>query len=332
MLGHRGHGEVDHQGDLEPDRPQEAHRRADDALDRRGVGRDDRRRPERPGDLRRVGLVVPAQERGDGTGVGEVDQELAGGRLVDLEEVADLVDRAAVGGRDGLDRRVPSSGTSGRLGAGADLGPLAVGRVAARLALDDHVLADRRRDHELVRAVAADRAALGLDDHVGDAAAVEDPAVGLVHRVVAGVELRHVGVEAVGVLHQELASPQDAEAGAGLVAELRLDLVEGDRQLLVRLDEVADQVGDDLLVRRPERHRLVAADGQLHQEVAVRLEPARLLPELDRLQGGHQQLERAGGVHLLADQPDDLAEHPEPQRQIRIGPRAELADHPRAEQ
>ena len=105
-----------------------------------------------------------------------------------------------------------------------------------------------------MRAVAADRAALGLDDDVGDAAAVEDPAVGLVHRVVAGVELLDVGVEAVGVLHQELAGPQDPEPGAGLVAELGLDLVERDRQLLVRPDQVADDVGDDLLVGRPERH------------------------------------------------------------------------------
>ena len=69
---------------------------------------------------------------------------------------------------------------------------------------------------------------------VGEAAAVEDPAIGLVHRVVARVELLDVGVEAVGVLHQELAGPDDAEPRPGLVAELGLDLVEGDRQLLVR--------------------------------------------------------------------------------------------------
>ena len=36
---------------------------------------------------------------------------------------------------------------------------------------------------------------------------------------------------------------------------------------------------------------VVAADGQLHQEVAEGLVPARLLPELDRLQGRHQQLD-----------------------------------------
>ena len=41
----------------------------------------------------------------------------------------------------------------------------------------------------------------------------------------------------------------------------------------------------DFLVGRPERHVVVAADGELHKEVAVRLVPARLFPELDRLQG-----------------------------------------------
>jgi hypothetical protein len=40
-----------------------------------------------------------------------------------------------------------------------------------------------------------------------------------------------IGMEAVGVLHQELARAHDAEARPDLVAELGLDLVVVDRQL-----------------------------------------------------------------------------------------------------
>ena len=136
-------------------------------------------------------------------------------------------------------------------------------------------------------AVATDRSALGLHDDVRDAAPVIDPAIRLIHRVVALVELLDVGVEAVSVLHQELARAQDAEARARLVTELRLDLVERDGKLLVRANEVANDVRRHFFVRRPQRHVLIGADRELHEQVAIRLEPAGLLPELDRLKRRH---------------------------------------------
>jgi len=116
-----------------------------------------------------------------------------------------------------------------------------------------------------VGAVAADGAALSLDDKVGEAATVEDPAVGFVHRAVALVKLREVGVDAVGVLHQELTRPDDAEARSGLVAKLGLNLVKGQGQLLVRPYKVAHQVGDHLLVSRPEGHLMTPRQSQFHE-------------------------------------------------------------------
>src|SRR5262245_27593548 len=113
-----------------------------------------------------------------------------------------------------------------------DLGPLLVCRVTAGRTLDDSVLARGAGDHELVRGIPADRSALGLDDDIGQAATIEDPAVGLVHRVVALAELGHVGIEAVRVLHHEFPSPNDAESRTWLVAELGLDLIHRDRELL----------------------------------------------------------------------------------------------------
>ena len=46
----------------------------------------------------------------------------------------------------------------------------------------------------------------------------------------------------------------------------------------------------------------------------------------------HEQLDGSGGVHLLADDLDDLLQHPQPQRHIGISPGAQLADHARPEQ
>ncbi len=64
-------------------------------------------------------------------------------------------------------------------------------------------------------------------------------------------------MEGVGVLHQEFASAHQPEARADLVTELGLDLVEVDRQLLVAVQLIAGQVGNDFFV------------GRAHAELAV---------------------------------------------------------------
>src|SRR5207245_2090009 len=149
-----------------------------------------------PADLGKVGLVVAPDQGRNRLAVGQEDQQLGAGPFGDLEELADLFNRTLV-------RRVdPFKGRRGgfgdvRPGAGADLGALDVGCIAALRALDHRVFARVGGDHELVGAVAANRPALGLDDDVGQAAAVEHPAVSLIHGVVAFAELGDVGVEAV---------------------------------------------------------------------------------------------------------------------------------------
>ena len=116
-------------------------------------------------------------------------------------------------------------------------------------------------------------------------------------------------MEAVGVLHHELARAHHAEARADLVAELGLDLVEVDRQLAVALELAARDVGDDLLVGGPEHHVAVVAVLE-PQQLRPELVPAPGLdPELRRLRDRHRDLEGAGPVHLLADHALDLAQH-----------------------
>ena len=91
------------------------------------------------------------------------------------------------------------------------------------------------------------------------------------------------------------------EAGPNLVPELGLDLVEVDRELAIARDLAAHDVGDHLLVRRTETELALVAVLDPQQLLAVALPSPRLLPELGRLHRRHRELDRAGGVHLPAD-------------------------------
>jgi len=130
-----------------------------------------------------------------------------------------------------------------------------------------------------------------------------------VHLLIRNAHAVFVQVERIGILHDELARTHYAETRPDLVAEFRLHLVEVDRQLLVAAQFAAGDVGDDLLVRRPEAVFAVAAIVHAQQQGAVFVPASRFLPEFGRLHGGHQQFERPGAVHLLAYHPLDLAQH-----------------------
>jgi hypothetical protein len=155
-------------------------------------------------------------------------------------------------------------------------------------------------------------------------------AVGIGHDLVAGLGAIEVAIEAVGVLHDELAAAHQAEARTPLVAELGLDLVEVLRQLLVAADFLARDVGDDFFA------------GGLDHEVTVMpvLDAQQLGPILTKrpvscqnsagCTTGISEFDRAGAVHFLAHDRLDLADHPQPHRHVRVDAGAELLDHARA--
>ena len=159
--------------------------------------------------------------------------------------------------------------------------------------------------------------------HAGEGAQIGDE-----HLVVGFARVLDGEIEGIGVLHQELAAAHDAEARPDLVAELPLDVIEDARQILVGLHPVAEDRGDQLLVGRAVQHLALVAVGDAQHLLAVDLVAAALLPDLGRLDRGHQELERAGAVLLLAHDLLDLAQDPEPKRQPRIDAGARLADHP----
>ena len=133
--------------------------------------------------------------------------------------------------------------------------------------------------------------ASACDDDVLEAEPREDALVGVALRLVARVEPRVGVVERVGVLHRELATAQEAGAGPRLVAVLVLDLVDRQRQVLVRGVEVLHEQREDLLVRR--REQVVGALAVLQPEDAV----AVLGPAVRDLVGLARQQRRE--VHLV---------------------------------
>lgn len=206
-------------------------------------------------------------------------------------------------------------------------GFLDVGGVVGAVAEDDVVFAGLGQHVELMGAAAADGAVVGLHGAEVEAQAGEDLAVGAVHDVVGFLQGSLGVVEGVGVLHDEFAPTHQAEARTDLVTELGLDLIHVDGQLLVAVQLVAGEVGDDFFVGRADAEFATMAVLQAQQLGAVLLPATGLLPQLAGLDGGHQHFQGAGGIHLFADDGLRLAEYPQAHRQPGVEARRQLADH-----
>jgi hypothetical protein len=202
---------------------------------------------------------------------------------------------------------------------------LEIGRVTADGAAGDEVFAGVGVDHELLRLRAAHGAGVCFDGHKLQSAASKDAAIDGVVQVEALVEAGFVDVEGVSVLHGELADAQQAGFGAGLVAELGLDLVPDLRKLLVAAQLAARDGGHDLFVGHAEAEIGALAVLEAKHGVAHDGPAAGLLPRLARQEGGEKEL-LADGVHLFADDGDDLVERSLAEEEVVIDARAELAD------
>ena len=187
--------------------------------------------------------------------------------------------------------------------------------------------AGRGENEELVREVAADRTGFGAHRNGGQAKAGERAQIGGEHLVIGVARARLVEVEGIGVLHQELARTHHAEPRPNLVAELPLDVVEVERQVLVRANGSAEDFGDHLLVGRSVQHVAVVPVADAQHLLAVVVVAPGFAPEIGRLDRRHQHLDRAGPVLLLAHDGADLVQDPDAERQPGVAARRLLSDH-----
>ncbi len=191
--------------------------------------------------------------------------------------------------------------------------------------MSDEVFAGFGVDHELLGLRAAHGSGIGLDGDELEAAASEDAAVDAIVGVVAHVQPGFVDIKGVAVFHEELADAQETGFGPWFVAELGLDLVPDLGELLVGAELVAGDGGHDLFVGHAEGEFCAFAVLEAKHVVAHAGPAAGLFPELARVEGGQQEL-LADGVHLFADDGDDLVDGAIAKEEVGVDAGAELTD------
>ena len=195
------------------------------------------------------------------------------------------------------------------------------------LVAENLALAGGGENDELVAEIAADGPGVGAHGNRLQPEPRERAQVGDEHARVGMLRARLVEVEGIGVLHEEFARAHDAEARAHLVAELPLDVIEIERQVLVGANVGAEDFRHHLLVGRTEEHfALVTILDAQHLLAVIVVAPA-LAPQVRRLDRGHEHFDRAGAILLFADDAVDLVEHAQADRQPRVDARRFLPQH-----
>ncbi len=267
------------------------------------------------GDLAELGFVhveVATDHAEDElAGLAHEEHGLGRPRQRHVEQVRQRLDRGGVRRLDLLDREQVL-----RVGRGpAEGGDLAIGGVLALRVDQDRVLAVRGEGHELFRQRTAHHPDVGADLDVFEADAGEDAVVGGFVQGVRGVEPGGVDIQRVRILHRELADADQAAAGARLVPELGLQVIDDLRQLAVGVDLAGRQVGDDFLVGHRQHQVAFGPILEPRHFRPDRVVAAAGAPEIGRMHARHQHLLAADRVHLLADDRLALAHHAVPQGQ-----------------
>ena len=255
-------------------------------------------------------------------------QRLARAVLGEAKELSNSFDGAHARSLDLGERTVAGALSHDDLGACR----LVIGSKAAIVAVDQRSLTGVGQSHVLDGGVAADLAGVGDNGQSLDVAALADVGVGLLHLVVLLLQTLLRGREAVGVLHDELATAHQAKAGTELVAELILDVIEVHRQLLVGTQLIAHQGSHGLLVRGSENKLAAVAVIKAHKLIAIGVNAAGLTPQLGVDHDRHHKLLGTGGIHLVAHDVLDLANRAPCERQVGIQTGGLLADHAGTEQ
>ena len=199
-----------------------------------------------------VDLEISADQDGNKILVGFEDQGLDQVRRRYAEERGYFFDRAHLRGMDRLGSVAAIEWPIRRRRYRTRLRFLHVRTVVAVWAREDCIFPGVGEDHEFVRLGTADITGVGLDLGIAETATFKYPAVSLLHRAVGFVEVFGVGVEGVGVLHDEFSTTHETKPGPYFVAEFGLDLEEVDRQLAIRRNGSSHHVGNHFLVCRTE--------------------------------------------------------------------------------
>jgi hypothetical protein len=103
------------------------------------------------------------------------------------------------------------------------------------------------------------------------------------------------------------------------------------RQAPVALELGAGELGDHFLRGRLDHELTLVAVAKAQKFRPIGLPAPRLLPQLPGLHHRHGELEGAGAVHFLADDPRHLLDHAHAERQPGVDAGGHAPDDPRAQ-
>ena len=165
-----------------------------------------------------------------------------------------------------------------------------------------------------MRDVPAHRPGVRLDAYRIEPHPLERALVCAVLRRVALLQAGLVDVEAIRVLHHELADTEKPRARSRLVATFRLEVIDDLRHLFVALDLLHRMEMHELLVRVAHHELTAVVVFRAERDGLEHVPSAGLLPQLRRSEDGHLHLLRADPILFLADDLLDLLLHAEPER------------------
>ena len=266
-------------------------------------------------EFRFVDFPVPSYEDYDELAVAVEERGLDGLGLFEFQKFRQLLDGVSVRRGDLFDRLVIGflREVEYRAVAGLVRGGIAAFRVGAG---KDERFAGLGQDHQFVRDLAADGAGVSDDDSGVEAGALKDLLVGLADDGVISFKVFLAGVEGIAVLHDEFAAAHDAETGPHLVAELQLDVIDRERQLLVGPDLPSGEIGHGLLVRRAEDVVVIVAVPDDHHFFSIGETAAGFFPEFAGGKDRHQNFLHVDFRQLFPDDLFKLQKHVLSGRQI----------------
>ena len=144
-------------------------------------------------------------------------------------------------------------------------------------------------------------AVAGHRHNLRHAAAGIDAVVGFVAAHIVLLQVFLGSMEGVGVLHGELAHTDQAAAAAGFIPELRLDLVDHERILGIRISHVRHQLDGSFLMGHAKHHIAARTVLEPQQFRADGIIPAGLAPHISGHGDRKQYFLSVDAVHLLAD-------------------------------
>ena len=175
---------------------------------------------------------------------------------------------------------------------------------------DERVLADIRNEHKFVRHAAAHHIGVALyRNKILYAATTENAIICLITFIVITEEVVPGGMEGVCVLHGKLSDADKSAAGARLVTEFCLYLINHIRKLSVCLRRYARKMNGSFLVRHSEYHIGAVSVLEAKQLATDGIISAGFPPYRRRHCDGEKHFLTADSVHFLAQNVFNLSRY-----------------------